>query len=205
MFGFIHKAEIENSGGYMDIIIEKEIRKFHEGFERKDSDITTLVIHGAGAVKSVKGLLSWMKSGGVMPDGSTREAQYRKGVALFHYTIDRDGQVYEIINPHNWVYHSSTGKVDRCTIGVELINGTPDNSGQYTAGQYLSLSMLVKYLNGVFNSQITRLVGHGQYKLQHAGAGKECPGKGFDWARFSYMIDADQRTVALLTEEIKIG
>ena len=190
--------------GIMDIIINKELRKYTEGLERKDSDVTTIIIHGAGVVGSAKSMIKWMADGGIMPDGSKRESLYKKGIALTQYVVDKDGQVIELFNPHNWLYHSSTGKFDKHTIGIELINGSVDNSKDYKKAQYYELVNLIKFLMTKFNN-IKVITGHGKIKERVTGGAKECPGKGFNWITFlALLLQAEIKIKNASSERLEI-
>jgi hypothetical protein len=171
----------------MNITINRELRKYTEGFKRLDSDVNTMVVHGAGIVGSAYGMIKWMANGGIMPDGTKREDDYTHGIALTQYVIDRDGETTELFNPHNWLYHSRTGKFDKHTVGVELINGHIDNSKQYTPEQYRSLTELYKFLNERINFMPT-IVGHGRLMELKTGKTTLCPGTGFDWIFFSFCL-----------------
>jgi len=157
----------------MNIKIEKRIReKYHQGFEREISDINTVVIHGTAGGNSAKGLIKWMLSG-------EREEQYKRGIALFHYLIDKNGKIYEIINPDRWVYHSSSGSQDQHTIGIELINSGKNNEEEYTTKQYIALwKLLFGKIGEKYN--IKRIIGHGAQKRKWSGGYKNCPGN-FEW------------------------
>ena len=146
--------------------------KYHKGFDREGEPITELVYHGTGGGVTASGLIIWMFNDG-------RPADYKKGVALFHYLIDLNGEVTEIISPENWVFHSSSGLHDSSTIGIEMINGNAHNENEYTANQYSALMKLTSTLMKKY--PITSIVGHGQNKLKFSGMYKECPGIKFRW------------------------
>lgn len=165
----------------MEIKKEKVIReKYTEGHKRT-KPVKYLVVHGTGGGRSAENLLAWMRN-----PNQKQQARYRRGVALFHYIIDRDGTVIEIIDPHNWVYHASIGKMDAGTIGVELLNPHRDNRSEYTQEQYQSLVELYDHLKGMFPLQ--KIFSH-RYAKQVLGGGKKknCPGN-FDWDKFQEMI-----------------
>jgi len=158
----------------MNINIDLSIRsKWHIGYKR-ESSLSTIVVHGAGVVDSVENLISWMLDG-------ERKKEYIKGVALFHYAIDRNGEITEIIDPKFWVYHSSCGKQDERTIGIELINGSPNNENTYTKEQYESLFWLIFDKLMEDYPSITAIASHWRMKEKFSGGYKKnCPGN-FDW------------------------
>jgi len=167
----------------MNYIVNRELRKFHEGFSRNDYDIDTLIIHCTAGGSSANSCIKWMSNGGLLADGTKREKDYKKGIALFHYLIDLNGDIYEIINPHNFVYHSSTGIFDKTTIGIELVNTDRNNSKPVTKEQYKALAELYLFINNNIN-KIDNIYGHGAIKMIKTGKNKVCPGLGFDWYKF---------------------
>ena len=146
--------------------------KYHRGFDREGEKVTEIVIHGTGGGVTASGLINWMLTNG-------RPSEYKKGIALFHYLIDTNGEVTEIISPDNWVFHSSSGTHDKTTIGIENINPDAHNESEYTASQYQGLIKLITVLMKKY--PITSIVGHGQNRLKYSGTYKECPGSKFRW------------------------
>lgn len=167
----------------MSIQIELSIRtKFHEGLRREeDIDITTVVIHGAGEADSAEGLISWMLQG-------KRKKEYKKGEALFHYIIDRDGEITEIIDPEFWVYHSSSGIQDQKTIGIELINGHWNNLTEYSEEQYKALFWLIFEKLIIKYPTIDIIASHNRMSQKFSGVEKNCPGE-FDWSQLELYMD----------------
>ena len=154
----------------MEIIKDEVIRnKWHRGFERK-KPIKEIVIHGSGG----GGTYQWVLTGG-------RKEEYKRGISLFHYLIEQDGKTIEIIDPERWVYHSSSGKHDETTIGIENLNPDPQNKAPLTEGEYKSLFNLIDYLMETYPT-INRIVGHDYNYLTYSGATKGCPGN-FTWSR----------------------
>lgn len=153
---------------------------WHPGWKRNIEDITECVIHGTGGGKTATGLLSWMI-------GGERSKQYKKGIALFHFLIDRKRIIYQLSPIDRWYYHSSSGKHDKKTIGIELLNPAPGNEGDYTEGQYSSLEDLL--FGSLFACRsITRIVGHDYNYNTYLGKRKGCPGKYFSWTRIRDMF-----------------
>jgi N-acetyl-anhydromuramyl-L-alanine amidase AmpD len=158
-------------------IFEKYFEPISEVFEREN--IREIVIHGTGGGASAQGIIKWMLNGGVMADGSKREDLYKRGIALFHYLIDRNGDLYHLIPDRYWCYHSSSGRHDIKTIGVELVNTVSGNKGKYEVEQYDSLFSLIKKMMTLY--PIKYIAGHGGNKLNYSGSYKECPGEKFNW------------------------
>jgi hypothetical protein len=157
-----------------DDIYNKYFKDIADKFQRKSNDINEIVIHGTAGGDSAKAILKWMLDG-------EREKEYRKGIGLFHTEIDLNGDVYNILSPLFWCYHSSSGKHDKMTIGIELINTKPDNKGLYMYEQYESLFKMIDAYLGVF--PIKRICGHGYNKKTYSGEYKECPGSMFEWGK----------------------
>jgi N-acetyl-anhydromuramyl-L-alanine amidase AmpD len=159
----------------MNINVDNIIRnKYHEGFTRKLAKPKEIIIHGTGGGYT----LEWMRNGG-------RAEQYYKGIGLFHYLIERDGKIWEIIHPDRWVYHSCRGRKDRKSIGIELENFSRTNQWDYSDAQYEALFWLsFDYLYKMY-PKIDVIMSH-KRAWQKATKGKkykECPGSGFDWKR----------------------
>lgn len=167
------------------VIKQDEIvrNKFHSGRSRKLwlGKVKEIIIHGTGG----GGTLGWVQGGG-------RAEQYYRGVALFHYLIERDGSIWEIIDPDRWVYHSCRGKKDRNSIGIEMENLTRNNRGTYTEEQYASLMWLTfEYLMERY-PKASIIMSHKRawQKNSRGRRSKECPGIGFNWSILEkYMKD----------------
>lgn len=156
-----------------EITVDTVIReKFHEGFERTTQP-GIVVIHGT----SGGGTLEWMRKG-------ARAADYRKGIGLFHYLIQRFGSIYEIIDPERYVRAAHAPKEEEASmIHIEWLNPKPGNADHYTDQQYESFAWLVfDYL--MLKYPIRTIMTH-QYSFDnHVGGRKDppCPGPRFDWA-----------------------
>lgn len=161
----------------MIIIKDDRIREiWHRGFNREKTP-NEIVIHGTGG----GGTYQWVLQGG-------RKELYRRGIALFHYLIERDGSVTEIIDPDRWVYHSSSGKHDEKTIGIELVNPKSNNSAPYTDEQYKALfGLVIDYLMEKY--PISVIVSHNHNKRVFSKGKKKCPGN-FDWKLLKDELDA---------------
>jgi N-acetyl-anhydromuramyl-L-alanine amidase AmpD len=178
----------------MIIAVDHTIReKYMDGFIRP-SRPTEIVIHGTGGGASASALLTWMRSG-------ERAKEYTRGVALFHYIIDFDGDTTEIISPDNWVYHSSSGAHDQSTIGIELMNKSSDNSDPYKREQYESLFDLISQLMDRYT--IKTICGHGYNKRKYSGSDKRCPGN-FDWHNLGDYLMAEKYNVKFAPEYFEI-
>lgn len=173
------------------IKIDTEIRrKYHAGFPRdKDPDI--LVIHGSAGPNPYGWVLHAERY------KNPRLDLYKKGIALWHYTINKDGEVIEMIDPDNWVYHCNAGKYEVRTIGVEMENR--DNKSPFTDYQYESLYKLIDYIHERF--RLFEIISHNKIKERYTGKNKVCPGPGFEWDRvkkfiarkkLSYMSDEER-------------
>ena len=185
----------------MKVIVNESIRaKYHEGFKRMDDDkqpvpISEIVIHGTGGGAGVDSLIKWMMNG-------ERASEYGRGIGLFHYVIDYDGKIYEIINPDKWVFHSSSGIHDRCTIGIEHMNPDKKNGRPYTKEQYDASIDLIQFL--MKENDIKTIVGHTQNTLKYSGpqyVKVPCPGN-FDWSKLTDNLKALGFTYTFKDERI---
>lgn len=169
----------------MDIVKNLTIRKkYFEGYNRT-KPIKYIVLHGTGGGNSARALLNWMAN-----PNDAQKARYRKGVALFHYLIDKTGAIHEIIDPDKWVYHASIGKMDGGTIGIELLNPSRDNSKHYTPAQYAALWSLIENLRERYKS-IEKIISHRYAKaILGKGKHKNCPGN-FDWSLLANAVLSD--------------
>ena len=151
--------------------------KYKKGWIEKIRDtaiVNEIVIHGT-AGGSCKGIQNWML-------GGERAKEYYRGIALFHYLVGRDGEIVQIINPNYWVYHSSSGKHDKETIGIELVNNSAKNDNPYTEKQYKALYKLI--FDELFvKFPITRICTHNYNVMKYAKRKRICPGPKFDWNR----------------------
>ncbi len=156
------------------LVIDYSVRKkFSPGLNRGKTIVKEIVVHGTAGGKSASGIIKWML-------GGERAAEYVRGVSLFHYIIDYDGTTYEIIDPKNWVYHSSSGIHDKETIGIELMNKSNTNSDGYTEEQYKALAELITYIGKSF-AEIERITTH-RYNINHySNQDKICPGDKFSF------------------------
>jgi hypothetical protein len=173
-----------------DDIFKKYFKAVSEKFKRTNEDITEIVIHGSGGHDTAKGIIDWMAAGGLLPDGSNRIENYKKGISLFHSEIDRNGDLYNILSPLYWCYHSSSGRHDKCTIGIELVSAYPDNKGIFTYQQYDSLFEIIDSYKGIF--PIKTIVGHGFNKKKYSDEYKNCPGVYFEWNKLQKKFDLKQ-------------
>ena len=165
----------------MNIIVNTSIReKYMSGFPRPGK-VTEIVIHGTGGGSTSKAIINWIM-------GGERAKEYLRGVALFHYLIDREGGIIEVINPSKWVYHSSSGIHDKETIGIEHINPDAKNQDAFTDEQYQSDLDLILFLITQF--PVTSIIGHVQNTLKYSGqkyVKVPCPGN-YDWPRLQKML-----------------
>lgn len=181
--GFFEYATKESTPMELKIYKDNIIRnKFFGGYERT-TDISWYVIHGT----SGGGTLDWMRN---TKPNSDRGKKYQKGIALFHYLIEEDGKIWEIIPPNKWVWHSATGSTDKGTIGVEMLNKSIGNTKPYTPSQYVALLALYTYLkeNITICKNMDVMISHNRAKQKITGKSKSCPGKGFDWKLWRGMV-----------------
>ncbi|HRZ18959.1 MAG TPA: N-acetylmuramoyl-L-alanine amidase [Methanofastidiosum sp.] len=171
----------------VNIIIDKQVRtKYQSGWIKKvrKKPITEIVIHGTAGGTTAEGMLLWMLQG-------ERAEEYYKGEALFHYLIDRDQpNIVEVLDTAYYVYHSSSGKHDLETIGIECINPSKTNREPLTENQYKILfNLIFNHLLPNFPT-IKSIVSHDYNMYAYSKIPpKGCPGSGFDWTRLESELE----------------
>jgi hypothetical protein len=181
----------------MKIFFKPEIfEKFHNGFERKTAP-DRIIVHGTGGGQSAQALFNW-----ILGPEFERAQAYKNGEG-FPFLIDRNGDIYQLQDPATtWAYHSSTGRMDQKTIGIETVNPDPGNNAEYTDSQIESLAGLILMLMDQFG--IKHITGHGQYKKEITGHGKQCPGPLFPWEQIEDAITDAGYRCELKSESISI-
>jgi hypothetical protein len=154
------------------------IDKWFEGWSRNVNTIIEAVIHHTDGGGNVETLKNWMLN-------RERTDQYKKGIALFHYAIDKKGSIWEVAPLSRWFYHSSSGKHDEYTIGIELIH----KSGQFTEKQYDSLFYLLFETFPKWCKNYNHIVSHDYNYNKYKSRTKNCPGPEFDWDRLKLEIN----------------
>jgi len=149
----------------MEILIDNIIRKrYMSGFTRSKKPFI-IVLHATAGGNT----LEWMRS-----MNNERASNYRKGIGLFHYLIQSNGQIVEIINPSKWVYHAHAGQKDSESIGIEIEKFDPTNMIDATSKQYTSLIYLINKLKKDY--PITRIESHRYRARKYSGYNKwQCP------------------------------
>jgi hypothetical protein len=146
--------------------------KWHKGWKRPLDQINEVVIHHTGGNGTWEGLRNWMLKG-------ERKASYKKGVALFHFAIGKTGILAKFGPIARWWYHSSSGRHDRYTVGVEIIH----RSGKFTDDQYETLFWLLFEYMPYHCKNYTRIVSHDYNFNTYSNGKKGCPGPDFEWER----------------------
>ena len=159
------------------IIQENRLKeKYPNTFVRDLSVITEIIYHCTAGFSTYKGFIEWVLSG-------ERDEEYKDNIGFFHFVIDREGGIHQVFNYENWFYHSSSGRHDQKTIGIELINPSATNEDELTGAQYDALIDLT--FNELFKRfHINCIAGHSVTGLVYSGHYKEtppCPGSKFRW------------------------
>jgi N-acetyl-anhydromuramyl-L-alanine amidase AmpD len=109
------------------------------------------------------------------------------GVAA-HYLIDRQGNIYQLVEDENIAYQAGKGKVpdgrtnvNDFSIGIELIYRKEESPDEI---QYLELARLVKYLREKYNLSPKNIFGHSDI-----APGRKTDPWNFNWQRFETLID----------------
>ncbi|NTU66364.1 MAG: N-acetylmuramoyl-L-alanine amidase [Candidatus Moranbacteria bacterium] len=140
------------------------------GFQKSSGrDIDTLIVHSSydaigSDPYSVSGLIAEYKSYGVSP----------------HYLIDREGNVYRLVEDRNIAYHAGDSKmpdgrtgVNNFSIGVEIMTTKTDKP---TGAQYDALNGLIDYLKGKYKMKY--ILGH-----DDIAPGRKDDPWNFDWGK----------------------
>ena len=171
----------------MNLIVDDRIQKKYfyptpEGFLRTINDINQIVIHGSGGGASSQALINWLLT------DEEHGKLLRQGEGLFHYTIDLNGDIYNILPADVWCYHSDAGLYDKRSIGIEMVNIGVENSAGYTDEQYKALQDLIVTLCQDAPS-INSIVSHDANRRMISNMGpKPCPGSLFDWMKIEEVI-----------------
>ena len=160
------------------ILQEDKIRlKYPNAFIRDLSLVSEVVYHSTAGFSDYEKFIEWVLSG-------ERDREYQNNIGLFHFVIEPNGGIHQIFDYKNWFYHSSSGKHDRRTIGIECMNPSPQNDVELTNEQYASLIDLT--FNEIFSKfKISYIVGHSMNGLIYSNVYKNtpyCPGKVFKWS-----------------------
>ncbi len=145
----------------------KDINPLWCGFERSIGDITRIVVHGTAG----GGTLNFMKNGGA--------GRQDDKIGLFHYLIEKNGEIIQLVEDLEWCYHSSSGQKDRNSIGIELLKLKSNNGDVPTTKQYEALQDLIILLKADFN--LDQIMSHDYSRKFYSNKPpKPCPGT-FDW------------------------
>ncbi len=169
----------------MNLIFNDSVRKKYfdptpPDFMRDPRNISEIVIHGTGGGASAQAIINWMLSG-------ERAEMYKKGIGLFHYEIDTNGDIYNLLPDSVWCFHSDCLYHDKNTIGIELLNRQAGNAGMYSKEQYKALGELIIILCKTYH--IESIVSHDYNRGAYSHlAPKPCPGNLFNWAEVEIVV-----------------
>lgn len=149
------------------------IKAFGNPPERLLNSITEIVVHHTEGETGWESLKSWMTS-----NSCENKNLYEEFVGLFHYCIEKTGEVYQTIPLESYVFHSCCGQHDKVTIGIELVQ----KDSPFTDAQYASLADLVEQIYQI--CPIKTLVSHDYNYMMYSNRSKGCPGRMFDWKNF---------------------
>ncbi len=138
--------------------------KHYQNSSRDKNDVDTIVIHA-------------IKVGGV---GEVIKTFNEEKVSA-HYFIDRDGTIYQLVDPKDITWHAGNKAVNKRSIGIEH-NGDWTKEGWVTDSMYRASAALVRCLMGYFN--ITEIIGHNEVPYNGGFGGisrKHDPCKGPEW------------------------
>lgn len=106
--------------------------------------------------------------------------EYREYEVAPHFVIDREGEIFQLVNTSHIAYHAGEGQmpdgrsnINAFSIGIELMNTQED---EYTSKQYKSLNKLVDFLEEKYN--IRDILGH-----QDIAPQRKTDPWNFDWEK----------------------
>lgn len=167
--------------------INREYSSPHFSRNRK-MKVDTIVIHYISAVNidpedpfNVEGVLDLLTK--PIPVGGGKSVKVSA-----HYAIDRNGNIYELIDPNNVAWHAGRSKMpdgrsyrnscNEFSIGIELFGGKWID---FTDAQYEALVGLTRYIKSIGAKNVDwEIVGHDTI----APGRKVDPGPRFDWNRY---------------------
>jgi N-acetyl-anhydromuramyl-L-alanine amidase AmpD len=161
------KEESKKEDGEMPKAFRIQNKLVSFGYESASGrKIDTIVLHSSHSVSGdpydVDEVISLWQSYGVAP----------------HYTILRDGSVYQLVADKNIAYHAGDSKmadgrsgVNKFSLGVEILNTKAD---EYTKAQYQATKNLIAYLKGKYGKM--EVVGHNAI-----APGRKTDPWNFDW------------------------
>lgn len=124
------------------------------GFSKAENrNIDTIILHS-----------SYNVLGGNEYDFKKIILEYKEYGVAPHYVIDRDGNIFRLVEDSNIAYHAGESKVpdgrsgvNSFSLGIEMINSQKDS---FTSSQYNSVNNLIKYLKDKY--KIKYVLGHNQ-------------------------------------------
>lgn len=169
----------------MEIIKKtKEIKQLlYKIKKRKLKKIDWIVVHGTGDPEGSKEnrTLRYVLS----EDGLCTVS---RGKILFHYFINKKGEIFQFLQLDEWACHSNLGRGDKRTIGIELENISVSkeikeiNDNYFTSEQYSSLDFLIQKLDEELKIKYCSTHDYCRYLAKKPP--KHCAGKNFNF--FSY-------------------
>lgn len=148
--------------------------KWHKGWKRPLDQITEAVVHHTAGSGTWQGLRDWMLS-----VTGKRKANYKRGIGLFPFVIQKNGTLAKFGPIARWWYHSHAGKHDSETIGIEIIH----NKGSFSKQQYETLFWLLFEYIPFHCENYKSIVSHDHNMMKYTGKKKSCPGPDFEWAK----------------------
>ncbi len=158
-------AEKENSSNSLRII--SKLVSWGYSKPQNSRTIDTIILHSSynalgGDKYNLAKLIEEYKEYGVSP----------------HYLIDREGDIYQLVNDKNIAYHAGESKmpdgrtnVNNFSLGIEIMNTESSNP---TEKQYQSLNKLISHIKN--NHKIKSILGHNQI-----APGRKTDPWNFDW------------------------
>lgn len=146
---------------------------------RKGADISAIVIHHTGKPPgttnaTIRQTVSW--------------AKHADSKISYHYVIDRDGEIYQLVKEEEKAWHAGKSKYNGrsnwnvFSIGVALVSDGDDDG--YTDEQYKSAAFIAKMLQKKYDITNEWIVGHKTIAPER----KHDPAK-FNWTKYFDLVN----------------
>jgi len=137
--------------------------QYNHGEARLSSEVNLIVLHHTGG-NDLNGAL---------------EALKKRGLSA-HYVVDRNGEVYYLVDEKYIAYHVKGG-FNRNSIGIEIVN-TGNSNDDYSEAQYSSIKEILRALTKKYNLQYNDNIIKGHYELE-GNEDKWDPSPNFQWEK----------------------
>ncbi|MBN2439824.1 MAG: N-acetylmuramoyl-L-alanine amidase [Spirochaetales bacterium] len=165
-------------------------------FARSLDDIIEVTIH------HTEGNSNWLDSKGMIYDGwplyggGDNKENYKNGISLYNYFLQKDGTLVECAPLTRWYKHSHANIQDKYHVGIEISHST----GPFTDEQYNMLFAFIFDHIASLCMNFKRISCHAFNKWHFTSGGtKECPSKDFLFSKL--VAEMTNRGMSFTTED----